>query len=213
MKSLGLGIAALVLIAFAGFFYRNITENPRGPVGCTLEAKLCPDGTAVGRTGPSCTFAECVPPNVSFPEEGLAFALPEGFVRAELRDPSMLGSYERLTATSSLYLDLRVYDIQASSTALATIQATARRGASGEPVPSTSYSSTVIGNHRFTVVAIERFEGVVTTAFYLARGKDVVRFDAIDTGVSNWTDQRLDVHKLPAAVALRKLLATLQSKE
>lgn len=26
---------------------------------CTLEAKLCPDGTSVGRTGPSCEFTPC----------------------------------------------------------------------------------------------------------------------------------------------------------
>lgn len=26
---------------------------------CTLEAKLCPDGSAVGRTGPNCEFAPC----------------------------------------------------------------------------------------------------------------------------------------------------------
>jgi len=30
-----------------------------GPVACTMEAKLCPDGTAVGRTGPNCEFASC----------------------------------------------------------------------------------------------------------------------------------------------------------
>lgn len=28
-------------------------------VGCTMEAKLCPDGSAVGRVGPSCEFAAC----------------------------------------------------------------------------------------------------------------------------------------------------------
>ncbi|TSC75275.1 MAG: hypothetical protein G01um101430_482 [Parcubacteria group bacterium Gr01-1014_30] len=28
---------------------------------CTQEAKICPDGTAVGRTGPNCEFAECPP--------------------------------------------------------------------------------------------------------------------------------------------------------
>jgi hypothetical protein len=27
--------------------------------GCTLEAKVCPDGSAVGRTGPNCQFAKC----------------------------------------------------------------------------------------------------------------------------------------------------------
>ncbi len=29
------------------------------PVFCTMEAKICPDGSSVGRTGPNCEFAEC----------------------------------------------------------------------------------------------------------------------------------------------------------
>jgi len=29
------------------------------PRACTQEAKICPDGSAVGRTGPNCEFAEC----------------------------------------------------------------------------------------------------------------------------------------------------------
>lgn len=29
------------------------------PVACTMEAKLCPDGSYVGRTGPNCEFAVC----------------------------------------------------------------------------------------------------------------------------------------------------------
>lgn len=29
------------------------------PAACTQEAKLCPDGSAVGRTGPNCEFAPC----------------------------------------------------------------------------------------------------------------------------------------------------------
>jgi hypothetical protein len=28
-------------------------------VACTMEAKLCPDGSSVGRTGPNCEFAPC----------------------------------------------------------------------------------------------------------------------------------------------------------
>ena len=28
-------------------------------VACTMEAKLCPDGSAVGRVGPNCEFATC----------------------------------------------------------------------------------------------------------------------------------------------------------
>lgn len=39
-----------------------------GVVACTEEAKICPDGSAVGRTGPDCEFAEC--PSVPPPDEG-----------------------------------------------------------------------------------------------------------------------------------------------
>ncbi|MEK6946090.1 MAG: IPT/TIG domain-containing protein [Nanoarchaeota archaeon] len=31
----------------------------RDPTACTEEAKICPDGSAVGRTGPNCKFAPC----------------------------------------------------------------------------------------------------------------------------------------------------------
>ncbi len=31
----------------------------RNRVACTQEAKLCPDGSSVGRTGPNCAFAPC----------------------------------------------------------------------------------------------------------------------------------------------------------
>lgn len=28
-------------------------------VACTMEAKICPDGSSVGRTGPKCEFEKC----------------------------------------------------------------------------------------------------------------------------------------------------------
>jgi hypothetical protein len=40
----------------------TITESPistPAAAACTLEAKLCPDGSAVGRSGPNCEFAPC----------------------------------------------------------------------------------------------------------------------------------------------------------
>jgi len=38
-----------------------VVPQPRGPMPafCTEEAKICPDGSAVGRTGPNCEFAPC----------------------------------------------------------------------------------------------------------------------------------------------------------
>ncbi len=36
-----------------------VNRNAPEPRACTQEAKLCPDGSAVGRTGPNCEFAPC----------------------------------------------------------------------------------------------------------------------------------------------------------
>jgi len=34
-------------------------HNEEGQVFCTMEAKMCPDGSFVGRSGPKCEFKEC----------------------------------------------------------------------------------------------------------------------------------------------------------
>ncbi len=50
-------LAGLVLLfggIFGGFFLAKSS-----PKACTLEAKICPDGSSVGRTGPNCEFASC----------------------------------------------------------------------------------------------------------------------------------------------------------
>ncbi|MEX2008407.1 MAG: hypothetical protein WD850_02890 [Candidatus Spechtbacterales bacterium] len=50
----------ILTLALAGGFYVWYTSGDgEEEVACTLEAKLCPDGSAVGRTGPNCEFAEC----------------------------------------------------------------------------------------------------------------------------------------------------------
>lgn len=211
MKSLLLGILAIIIIGIGGLVYRNAVEHPFQPITCPLDAMVCPDGTSVARTGNSCTFPTCPAPNVSLTDVGIAFAIPTGFVIAQIPDAASIAAYEMPTAstTENNSIVIRRFPITASSTALATIQQTAIGGASGAPVSVTSFTSTVLGNHRFTVVSIERFEGVVDTAYYLARGTDVLRFDAIDRG-TDWTNPNLDVSKLPAHVALTKLLTTLQ---
>ena len=32
------------------------------PKACTMDAKICPDGSSVGRSGPNCEFAPCPTP-------------------------------------------------------------------------------------------------------------------------------------------------------
>ncbi len=57
MKSkLFLGIIMLVVLGGAAVFFTNKSEEQ---IACTMEAKLCPDGSYIGRVGPKCEFAEC----------------------------------------------------------------------------------------------------------------------------------------------------------
>lgn len=57
-KALLLELALLLLAACA--VIPPAVERPDGmPVACTEEAKICPDGSAVGRVPPSCEFAPC----------------------------------------------------------------------------------------------------------------------------------------------------------
>ena len=44
----------------------NNTNDTQGVI-CTMDAKLCPDGSYVGRTGPACEFSQC-PGSVSEPQ-------------------------------------------------------------------------------------------------------------------------------------------------
>jgi hypothetical protein len=151
---------------------------------------------------------------VTLVDVGIAFAIPEGFAAAEFVDAATIASYEKPATASSTEpasIFIRRFAIGASSTALATIQQTAIGCPSDLPVSATRFTSTVLGTHRFTVVSIERFEGVIDTAYYLARGTDVLRFDAIDRG-TDWTNPNLDLATLPAHTALRKLLSTLQGE-
>ncbi len=40
-----------------------------GDVVCTMDAKICPDGSAVGRTAPNCEFAPCPAGGEVVPED------------------------------------------------------------------------------------------------------------------------------------------------
>jgi hypothetical protein len=54
-------IVAILVVAGLGVFWyvKNLPGGITGPVACTQEAKQCPDGSYVGRTGPHCEFAQC----------------------------------------------------------------------------------------------------------------------------------------------------------
>ncbi len=56
-----IALGVLVVASIAAFFLWPTVNHllPRPQVACTQEARICPDGSAVGRTGPNCEFAAC----------------------------------------------------------------------------------------------------------------------------------------------------------
>lgn len=59
-------IIFFTLIVVAFYLGRMSASKPKNEVNlkptekaCTMEAKICPDGSFVGRTGPNCEFAPC----------------------------------------------------------------------------------------------------------------------------------------------------------
>ncbi len=55
-KKLGLIILPMLILIISGC---SLPWQAPQQVGCDLDAKLCPDGSAVGRSGPNCEFAAC----------------------------------------------------------------------------------------------------------------------------------------------------------
>jgi hypothetical protein len=60
MKKYAIIVGVVVLVVLGGLWTVNVrTAQAPGGIACTMEAKICPDGSAVGRTGPNCEFAAC----------------------------------------------------------------------------------------------------------------------------------------------------------
>ena len=60
-----LSVAILAVAILIGISIFGHPAAGPAPVACTMEAKICPDGSSVGRVPPSCEFAACPNPGSS----------------------------------------------------------------------------------------------------------------------------------------------------
>lgn len=70
---IALALLVIGLVTFAAAYFSSLSERstPVKNRACTEEAKLCPGGTTVSRTGPNCEFTAC--PSMTLPDyPGLA---------------------------------------------------------------------------------------------------------------------------------------------
>lgn len=217
MKTLFAGIVLIVVVGLAGFFFRNVLEHSAAPAGsaCTLEAKICPDGTTVGRVAPACGFATCPMPNIFLDSIGVSFAIPVGYAIdpiAPSTDPVLIASYAKMSTSSdpAAILVYR-YGIPAGSTTQQILLANTLLEPSDMPPKDMSAFSPVIINARtFSEITLERFEGTVSSAYFLPRAGDVLEFEITEHGVAGWADPGLIADNLPEHRALLRMLGTLQ---
>jgi hypothetical protein len=231
MKNLLIGVVLVVILGGVGFWYRYSKEHAHQDVAtpvatstingqaCTDEAKVCPDGSAVGRTGPNCSFATCVFPNVTLTlaSSTVDFVVPTGYQVSPApaagagKDPSLVVSYQKKGTAGSHLLRIYDYIIPPGSTAQNVMLANTILSPLGMPATSTkAFSTALIAGRSFSAITTERFEGQVETAYYLVRPTEVIRFDILEKDVANWTDPKLIVSSLPEHQSLAQMLATLQ---
>lgn len=210
MKQLLFGVLILVLIGIAGFFYRNAIESPGPIVACPLDAKLCPDGSSVGRVAPTCEFAAC-PAGPA----GVTYDIPEGYVADENAygaDTSLLDAFVKPSLSENVKhtIIVRTYPIGAGQTANDVILANTRFSPSDMQAESMDqFEPVTINGKTYQSVVIERFEAIVHSAYFLPREADVLKFEIVEHDVVDWMEPTLAVNKLPEHAALIKMLGTV----
>ncbi len=219
MKQLIALVVILVVLGIGGFMYRNALEHPNTPTpaatACTMEAKLCPDGSGVGRSGPDCAFAACAFPNAEDAAIGIAFVVPAGYTA----NAEAIGPDETLHAVFDKpskgevphSLIIRRFAIPEGKTGESVILANTMYESSGIMAKSMKeFKPMIINGKTYQTVVLERFEGQIHSVYYLVRTKDVLRFEVLEKDVG-WANPKLVVEGLPEHKALQALLMTLQS--
>jgi len=207
MKQLLLGVVLLVLIGIAGFFYRNAIEAPGPVVACPLDAKLCADGSSVGRVLPTCEFAAC--PTT---QGAVSYTMPAGYTVGTSVDASVRDTFVKpsLSGTPSHTITVREYAIPEGQTANDVIIANTIFYPSDMPAESMDqFDPLTVNGKTYQSVVIERFEAIVHSAYYLPLEGKVLKFEIVEHDVTDWMEPILVVNTLPEHAALIQMLGTV----
>lgn len=219
VKQLIAGVVLIIVVGVGAFMYRNMMERPTPggeQVACTMEARLCPDGSAVGRQGPHCEFAACSAPNVEVTDAHIAFVLPAGYTQlmqgAATQETLRIFTKPSLSPSVQHSISVKHYPIPAGETADEVILANTRyQPADMNAEDFSRFNTKTIGNYTFRSTVIERFEALVQSSYFLVNGNEVLRFDVVEHDVTDWMEPGLIVENLPEHKALLQMLGTLQT--
>lgn len=220
MKQLLAGVVILFVVGIGSFLYRNTVERPGITVtqpACTMEAKICPDGTSVGRTGPTCEFAPCPSPNIEIPDSGTSFAIPAGYTADENAygaDARLLAAFVKPSLSGNPQHTIMMYRFLVPEGKTANdviLENTRYQPADIQAKDFSQFRDVLVNGKTFRETTIERFEALVHSSYYLVRERDVLRFDITEHDVTAWMEPTLSIRELPEHAALLNLLRTLQT--
>jgi hypothetical protein len=229
MKQILAGIVLLILLGIGGFIYRyevqsakiqgtpgatsGITSQSNGSEACTQDAKVCPDGSAVGRTGPNCSFAVCPLPNIELTSGSttIGFVLPSGYKDHIVPNDSSnyIGSYIQSLGAAPSIIDVYNFPLANGQTPSQVMLAESYFDSSNSLATSTSEFKTITeGENTFYEIELGHTTNEVHSAYYLYEPTSVLRFDITENGVQS--SASADPNSLPQHQALQQMLATLQ---
>ncbi|HEY1042179.1 MAG TPA: hypothetical protein VGE48_02050 [Candidatus Paceibacterota bacterium] len=213
MRELLAGVVILFVVGVGAFLYRNTMERPgviMPEVACTMEAKICPDGTSVGRMGPTCAFAPCAFPNVEIESANIGFVAPEGYKVAASEDALVRLEKPSAGGWPPHVITVYRYPIAEGETADEILLRVTTYQPSGEQATDFERFSTVsAGGKTYRETTIERFEALIHTSYFLVREGDVLRFDIVEHDVADWMSTTAS-HTFPEHQALLGLLRSVK---
>lgn len=188
MKELSLGVLLLILVGFGSFLYQNAKDRPpidRGPFACTLEAKICPDGSTVGRQGPACEFEACT-------TDAVSFAAPTGYIDTLRLLSSFvegrIGFYTKEPNVISNNIVVYAYPKTETRTLESVLTTTIPLSPSDLYPEVEDYEVVTIGDREVYQIVNERFEATVEINYVLDLEEFVVVVSHRDIAVENWME-------------------------
>jgi hypothetical protein len=230
LKSFGLLLVCLILLTIAGVAY-YVAHNPLvtmpAPQGaiCTMEAKLCPDGSYVGRGGPRCEFAVCPTAPATWrtyhqPEQGWEVKYPPVLEVYPTAPGGNLTSFQSASFYNNEEKDLdneHAVDIAISKISNSSdgfpqqlINATVYDGSGLHPKSFDEFTSvTINGNENFYYLRTGVFESVLSLVYYYPTNKGIYAFNLVARGV-DWTNPNYNPDTDPAHLILKQMLPTFK---
>ena len=219
LKELLLGLSLIFLLSIVGFLYRNVMERNVSYVGeemsCLSDIKKCPDGTLVRRVGPICSFAQCSVGNISLPDLGIIFTLPDGYtlVSTSTEQSSFLRvAYSSASTTKSMAsstIEIYEYSVASNETPRQVMLRENQKSNLEKSLKNIdTFANLTVGSRSFERV-VARSDREVVTSYYLLRNHNVLCFKSVYKNIVNNKSAK-KVTELNGQKKLRDLLKTLK---